>query len=149
MSCEHCIKESRNIRRVIRFPLQNPNECNIAPEEAMQFDLVPELPPSGGYENFVTAMDVFSRYLFDYPTFNQGAKTIAKVKINMMTKQAYLTTTLISDNDSAFMSDVIKEVADVLVINLKPDTTMQARTIGLLERSHASIKQTLKIETGD
>ena len=25
----------------------------------MQIDLVPGLPPSGGYENFVTAMDVF------------------------------------------------------------------------------------------
>ena len=28
----------------------------------MQIDLVPGLPPSGGYENFVTAMDVFSRF---------------------------------------------------------------------------------------
>ena len=26
----------------------------------MQIDLVPGLPPSGGYENIVTAMDVFS-----------------------------------------------------------------------------------------
>ena len=26
------------------------------------FDLVPELPPSGGYENIVTAKDVFFRF---------------------------------------------------------------------------------------
>ena len=26
----------------------------------MQFDFVPELPPSGGYKNIVTAMNVFS-----------------------------------------------------------------------------------------
>ena len=45
----------------------------------MQIDLVPELPPSGGYENIVTAMDVISRYLFAYPTSYQDAKTIAKV----------------------------------------------------------------------
>ena len=51
----------------------------------MQIDLLPELPPSGGYENIVTAMDVFSRYLFAYPTSNQDAKTIAKVLINIMT----------------------------------------------------------------
>ena len=43
-----------------RSPLQNPNEHNTAPKDAMQIDLVPELPPSDGYENIMTAMDVFS-----------------------------------------------------------------------------------------
>ena len=52
----------------------------------MQIDLVPGLPPSVGYENTVTAMDVFSGYLFAYPTSNQDAKIIAKVIINIMTK---------------------------------------------------------------
>ena len=74
MLCEQCIRESRFDRSLTRPALQNPNEHNTAPEDAMQYDLVPELPPSGGYENFVTAMDVFSRYLFAYPTSNQDAK---------------------------------------------------------------------------
>ena len=130
-------------------PLQNPNEHITAPEDAMQIDLVPELPPSGGYTNIVTAMDVFSRYFFAYPTSNQDAKTIAKVLINIMTKHAYLPTTLISDKGTSFMSHVIKEVAAVLGITLKQATTKHAQTIGLLERSHMSIKQALKIETGD
>ena len=115
----------------------------------MQIDLVPELPPSGGYTNIVTAMDVFSRYLFAYPTSNQDANTIAKVSINIMAKHAYLPTTLISDKRTAFMSHVIKEVAGVLGITLKHATTKHAQTIGLLERSHMSIKQALKIETGE
>ena len=115
----------------------------------MQIDLVPELPPSGGYENIVTAMDVFSRYLFAYPTANQDAKTLAKVLIGIMTKHAYLPTTLISDKGTAFMSQVIKEVAGVLGIILKHATTKHTQTNGILERSHASIKQALKIETGE
>ena len=115
----------------------------------MQIDLVPELPPSGGYENNVTAKDVFSRYLFAYPTSNQDAKTIAKVLKNIMTKHAYLPTTLIWKKGTALMSDVIKEVAGVLGITLKHATTKHAQTIGLLEQSHASIKQALKIETGE
>ena len=130
-------------------PLQNPNEHITAPEDAMQIDLVPELPPSGGYTNNVTAMDVFSRYLFAYPTSNQDANIIAKVLINIMTKHAYLPTTLISDKGTAFMSHVLKEVAGVLGITLKHATTKHAQTIGLLERSHMSIKQALKIETGE
>ena len=110
----------------------------------MQFDLVPGLPPSGGYEKIVTAMDVFSRYLFAYPTSSQDAKTIAKVIIIFMTKHAYLPTTLISDKGTAFTSHVFKEVAGVLGITLKHATTKHALTIGLLERSHASIKQSLR-----
>ena len=44
---------------------------------------------------------------------------------------------------------VIKEVAGVLGITLQHATTKYAQTIGLLEQSHASIKQALKIETGE
>ena len=149
MSCEQCIRESRTDRSLIRPPLQNPNEHITAPEDAMQIDLVPELPPSGGYENIVTAMDVFSRFLFAYPTSNQDTKTIAKVLINIMTKHTYLPTTLTSDKGTAFRSHVIKEAAGVLGITLKHATTKHAQTIGLLERFHGSIKQALKIETGE
>ena len=132
MSCEQCVRESRIDRSLNHFPLQNPNEHITAPEDAMQIDLVPELPPSGGYENIVTAMDVFSRNLFAYPTSNQDAKTIAKVLINILTKHAYLPTTLISDKGTAFMSQVIKEVTGVLGITLKHATTKHAQTVGLL-----------------
>ena len=48
MSCEQCIRESRIDCSLIRVSLQNPNEHITAPEDAMQIDLVPELPPSGG-----------------------------------------------------------------------------------------------------
>ena len=149
MSCDQCIRESQFDRNLTRPPLQNPNEHITAPKDAMQIDLVPELPPSGGYENIVTAMDVFSRYLFAYPTSNQDTKTIATVLINIITKHAYLPTTLISDKCTAFMSQVIKEVAGVLGITLKHATTEYAQTIGLLEHSHASVDQALKIETGE
>ena len=67
MSCAHCIRESRIDRSLTRPPLQIPNELITAPEDAMQIDLVPELPPSGGYENIVTARDVSSRYFFCIP----------------------------------------------------------------------------------
>ena len=149
LSCEKCIREFWINRQLTRPPLQNPNEHITAPEDAMQNDLVPELPPSGGYENIVTAMDVFSRYLFVYPTANQDATTIAKVINNIMTKHAYLPTTLISYKGTAFTSHVIKEVAGVLGITLKHATTKHAQTTGLLERSHASVKQSLGIETGE
>ena len=66
-----------------------------------------------------------------------------------MTKHAYLPATLISDNGSAFVSHIIKQVAGVSGITLKHGTKKHAQTIGLLKRSHGSIKQALKIETGE
>ena len=149
MSCEQCISKSRVDDRLSRPPLQNPNEHITAPEDAMQKDLVPEMPPSGGYENIVTAMDVFSRFLFAYPTSKQDVKTIARVIFNIMTKHAYLPTTIISYKGSVFMSQVIKELAEVLGITPKHATTKHAQTIGKLELTHASLKTTLKIETGE
>ena len=132
MSCEQCIRESRIDCSLTRLPLQNPNEHITAPEDAMQIDLVPELPPSGGYENIVTPMDVFSRFLFAYPTSNQDAKTIAKVLINIMTKHAYLPTTLISDKGTAFMSHLIKEVAGILGLTLNTPLQSTLKQLGYL-----------------
>ena len=82
---------------------------------------------------------MFSRYLFDYSTFNQNAKTNAKDKINIMTKHAYLPTTLISDKGSAFMSHVIRVVSNLFGVTLKHATTELAQTIELLKRSDASV----------
>ena len=104
MSCDQCIRETRNGCSVTFRPLQNLNEYITAPEGAMQIGLLPELPPFNSYESIVTAMDVFSRYLFAYPTFNKDVIQINKNITNIRTKQAYLPTTLISDKGSAFVS---------------------------------------------
>ena len=66
-----------------------------------------------------------------------------------MSDHAYLPTSLISDKGSAFVSHVSKERASVIGITLEHVTTNHDQTIGLLEQSHASIKQTLKIEIGE
>ena len=88
MSCEQGIRESRIDHSLAGCPLRNPNEHLTAPEDAMQIDMLPELPPFCDYEDIVTEKDVFSRYLFAYPTAIQDAKTIAEVLINIMSKHA-------------------------------------------------------------
>ena len=148
-SCEQCIREARIDGNLTLFPLHNPNELITAPEDTMQIDLVPDLPPSVGYENIVIALDVFFRCLFTYPISNQDTKTNAKVIINIMAKHAYLPTTLIPNKDSSFVFHLIQEVAGILGITQKHTTTKHARTIGLLEQSHGSTKQSLMIKAGE
>ena len=106
----------------------------------MQIDLLPNLPPSGGYENVLTAIDVFSRYLFAYPLTDASAINVAKALIDIMTKHAYLPTTLITDKGTAFTSTIIAEITQILGITLKCATTKPPQTFGKLERVHASLK---------
>ena len=61
MPCEQCIRETRTDRSFTCHPQHNPIDHITAQEDALQIDLVPEIPPSGGYENIVTGMDVFFR----------------------------------------------------------------------------------------
>ena len=115
----------------------------------MQIDLFPELPPTGGYENIITAIDVISRYAFAYPVSNPTAVNTAKVMIDIMTRHAYLPTLIITVKGSVFVSQVTHEVAEILGINLKHATTKHAQTIGVLTRAHATIKTSLKRASGE
>ena len=95
--CGQCIKESRIDNRFSRPPLKNPSESITGLKDAMQSDLVPDLPPSGGCKHIATVLDAFSRYLFPCLPTNQDAKAIVKVIINIMTKHSFLPTTIFSD----------------------------------------------------
>ena len=53
--CEICIKDKRIANPSITPELLNLPEWDLGPEDALQIDLLPNLPPSGGYENIITA----------------------------------------------------------------------------------------------
>ena len=82
----------------------------------MKIDLLPDLPPSGWYENIITAIDVFSKYAFAYPVSNPTAVKTAKVKKDIITRHAYLPTLNITHKRSVFVSQVIYDVAEILGI---------------------------------
>ena len=89
----------------------------------MQIDLLPELPPNGGFENIIRAINIFSIYEIAYLVSNPAAVITAKTIIDIMTKHAYLPTVMITDKYSIFVSNVIHEVADILCMTLRHGTT--------------------------
>ena len=147
--CEQCARDKRVPNATITPELLNLPEWDLGPEDAMQIDLLPNLPPSGGYENVLTAIDVFSRYLFAYPLTDASAINVAKALIDIMTKHAYLPTTLITDKGTAFTSTIIAEITQILGITLKSATTKHPQSIGKLERNQASLKTNLKMACGE
>ena len=102
-SCKQRVRESGIESKLSHPHVQNPRDYVAGPEDALQIDSVLKLSQSNGYGNFVTAMDVFSRYLFAYPTLSQDAKIISRVHNNCLTELAYLPTTIITDKGSAFV----------------------------------------------
>ena len=147
--CEMCIQGKRINNTRIAPELIHIPEWDLGLEDLMQIDLLPELPPSGGYENIITAIDVFSRYAFAYPVSDPTAVNTAEVKLEIMTRHAYLPTLILTDKGSVFVSQVKHEVAEILGINLKHATTKHAQTIGVLERAQATIKTSLKVASGE
>ena len=148
--CVTCAKDKRVPNNTITRELLNLPEWDLGPEGAMQIDLLPNLPTSGGYQTVMTATDVFSRYLFAYPLVEATASNTAKVLIDIMTKHSYLPTTIITDKIlHAFTSKIIAEITRILGITLKCATTKHPQTIGKLERTHASLKTNLKMASGE
>ena len=121
----------------------------MGPEECLEVDILPNLPSSNGYQHIITMMDVFSRYLFAYPTQDMTAKTVARCIIDVMTRHCYLPTVILTDKGSQFRSEVVNQIAQTLDIRISHASTKHAQTIGILERTHASLKISLEISTGE
>ena len=144
-----CIQTKRINNDLLRTELLNCPEWDLGPEDILQMDILPNLPPSGGYDHIITAIDVFSRYLFAYPVTRITATSVARVIMDILCKHTYLPTTIITDLGTQFNAQVTHEVTAVLGVELKHATLKLAQTIGLLERTHASVKTQLKAATGE
>ena len=147
--CEECIKYKRINNNQIRPKMINNTEHVLGPEDILEIDILPNLPNSAGYQNIVTMIDVFSRYLFAYPTQDTTAKTIGRCIVDVMTRHAYLPMLILTDKGSQFRSEIVAEITRILEIQIRHASTKHAQTIGILERTHASIKTALKESSGE
>ena len=57
--CQTCVPDTRRDNSRITPKLINILEWGLGPEEVKPIDIQAELPPSGGYQNNITALDVF------------------------------------------------------------------------------------------
>ena len=147
--CRESAQTKRTPNSSITPPLIDMSQLALGPEEVPQMDIVPFDDPSGGYNAVITAMDVFSRYLFAYSVTRIDTRTVTRVLIDIITGHSYLPTTIITDKGTQFVAESMQQITTALGIQLRLATTKHAQTIGILERSHASLKESLKIMTGE
>ena len=149
INCPDCIANKRIDTRQIRPKMLSNTEFTFGPEDCLEVDILPNLPSFNGYRHIITMMDVFSRYLFAYPTQDMTARAVSRCIIDLMTRHCYLPTIILTDKGSQFRSDVVNQIAQTLYIRISHASTKHAQMIGILERTHASLKTSLKISTGE
>ena len=106
LQCEDFNKYMRISTNQVRPKLNNKTEHFLGPKDILDIDILSHLPNSAGYQNIVTVIDVFSRYLFAYPTQNSTAKTIGRCIVDVMTRHAYLPLLILSDKGSQSRSEI-------------------------------------------
>ena len=116
---------------------------NLGPKDILHMDILPNILPSEGFNIILTAIDVFSRKLFAYPTNRITSPAVASVIRDILCKHSCLPTAIITDMGTQFNSQVTREEAAVLGVELKHTSTKHAQTIGMLERTHAKVKTQL------
>ena len=139
--CMKCMQTKQTDNRLLTPPVINTSKLAMGPEDALQMDIVPFDKPSNGFTAIVTAMDICSPYLFTYCVTKIDARTIARVLVDIITRHAYLPTTIITDKGTQFMSEVVADTTRVLGIQLRHATTKHAQTKGILERCHALLRK--------
>ena len=111
----------------------------------MQIDLVGPFTPSNGFTQAMTAIDVFTKYLFAAPLRRVTSQAVTHVPTQIFLKHTYIPKILLTDEGSQFTSKLMKDVTTLLDVELGHATVKHPQTIGLLERAHAGLKKTLKI----
>ena len=147
--CETCIKHERLNNTRFTAEIFHIQKLDQGSECFTQIDLLPELPPSGGYEIIFTAIDVFPRYGFAHSVGNPTAVDTAKFFISITSRHACLPTLFLTDKRNVFVSQVIDEVGKKPGKFLKHATKKHAQTIGVLERAHATIESSSKKASGE
>ena len=137
------MKPIRN--ELLKPPLQELMTTVGAPSDMLQIDLVGKLTPSGGYTHILTAIDVFTRYLFAVPIKKADAVSVARTLVGIFMRHTYLPVIILTDQGSVFLSQLFKELTRILEIRLKHASVKHSQTMGTVERAHAALKKVLKI----
>ena len=111
----------------------------------MQVDIVEKLPECKGYKYILSAMDMFSKYLFAIPIKHPDDSTVAGHLTDLFFQHSYITRSILCHKGSVFTNNLIKELAQILETKIENASVKHAQTIGLLERAHGPLKKYLRI----
>ena len=147
-NCLTCLQTKAAKQISLKPPLQPVASERNFPADTLQIDLVGKLQASP-HSFILTAIDVFSRYLFAVPLTKGEADNVAKALISIFLRHSYIPRMIICDLGTAFTSTLMTALTSQLEIQLKYCTLKHAQSIGLVERSHGPLKHILKMNANE
>ena len=90
------------------------------PGDVMQLDLLGAFKPSAGYTHILTAIDVFSKYLFAVPLRRITSKAVKDALTTIFLQHAYIPAKIVTDQGKQFVSSLTHEVMTLFDIKLRP-----------------------------
>ena len=137
--------KSKSVKELqLRPPLQKIYDPCEGPEDLLEIDIVGPLPASNGFTHILTAVDVFSRYLFAVPLKRPDTHSVVRGLLSIFTKHAYVPKHILTDKGTAFTAELFSGIAKTADIHISHATIKHAKTIGMVERTHAKLKKILK-----
>ena len=147
-NCLTCLQLKRVPSKFLKTPLQPVSSLNSYPGETLQIDLVGPLK-SPVHRYVLTAIDVFTKYLFAVPLTNVRADTIARALTSIFFRHSLLPKTILSDLGTSFVSELLHELTKLLENQLEHASLKHPQTVSVVERSHSALKRILKLNTSE
>ena len=95
--CENCMKSKSVKEPQLRPTLQKIYDPCYGPEDMLEIDIVGPLPAWNGFTHILTAVDVFSRYLFAVPLKRPDTHSVVRGLLSIFTKHAYVPRHILTD----------------------------------------------------
>ena len=147
-NCLSCLQLKRVPSKFFKTPLQPVSTPNLYPGETLQNDLVGPLK-SPVHRYVLTAVDVFTKYLFAVPLTNVRENTIARELTSIFCRHSYLPKTILSDLGTSFFSELLHELTKLLENQLEHTSLKHPQKVGVVERSHSAFERILKLNTNE
>ena len=140
-ACAHC--QALKIHRHIKAPLVTfpPVQRRF---EHIHVDVIGPLPPSLGYTHLLTIVDRFTRWPEAFPVSETSTLTIARTLLQGWIARFGTSAIITSDRGSQFVSELWKQFATSLGVELRPTTSYHPQANGLVERLHRDLKASLR-----
>ena len=121
-----------------------PIEANL-PFELMGMDILEDLKetPSGN-KHILVLTDYYTKWPEAFPMKDKSAATIAKILVTQVICRHGVPERIITDRGSDFMSDLFRQVAELLKMKHSPTTPYHPQTDGQTERMIGTLKGILE-----
>ena len=149
--CRRCVdcQQSKIIRHTITKPVQI--EIPTGRFIHINMDIVGPLPVSknSGNRYLLTCIDRFSRWAEAWPIQDISAETVAKKFVNEWVSRYGVPEKVTTDRGSQFQSELYRNFAKLLGVELISTSAYNPRANGMVERFHRTMKTAIKASAAD